>query len=229
MPLQLIGYARVSTDEQAFYGHGLDAQETKLRDYARRNNAEMTIVKDEGKSGTSLERPGLMLALARIASGEADGLVVAKLDRLTRSSIDFGLLLEWFVVARAQLVALDFDLDTSTPTGRLIAQMMASFAEWERGVIAERTRAALAAARAKGITIGLPAVTDQAELATRIRRMRERGMTYRAICDVLNGEGVPTARGAEEWRPSAIQTVLGYKRVQRRRKIATLPEIPVRR
>ena len=229
MSLQLIGYCRVSTDEQALYGHGLDAQETKLREYARRANAEMTVIKDEGKSGGSLERPGLMRALERIAGREADGLVVTKLDRLTRSVIDFSMLLEWFVIADAKLVALDFDLDTETPSGRMVATIMASVAEWERGMIADRTRAALAAARAKGITIGLPAVTDQAELATRIRRMRERGMTYRAICDELNAEGVPTARGAEEWRSSAIQTVLGYRRQTKRRKIATLPEIPVRR
>jgi DNA invertase Pin-like site-specific DNA recombinase len=228
MTLQLVGYARVSTGEQLTYGHGLDAQEAKLREYARKANADIVVIRDEG-SGGNLERAGLKRALEKIVTREADGLVVAKLDRLTRSLIDFALLLEWFTVAEAQLVALDFDLDTSTPAGRMVAHMMAAVAEWERGVIAQRTREALAAARAKGITIGLPAVTDQAELATRIRRMRERGMTYRAICDVLNQEGVPTARGAEEWRPSAIQTVLGYKRRTHRRKIATLPEIPVRR
>lgn len=228
--LKLIGYSRVSTDEQALYGHGLDAQETKLKEYARKANAELTVIRESGgASGGSLDRPELMRALGKIAAREADGLVVAKLDRLSRSLMDFLLLLEWFTNAEAKLVVLDFDLDTSTPAGRMMAQIIASFGEFERGMIAERVRAALAAARSKGITIGLPAVTDQAELATRIRRMRERGLTYRAICEQLNAEGVPTARGAGEWRPSAIQTVLGYKRAQRRRKIATLPEIPVRR
>lgn len=229
MALQLIGYTRVSTDEQALYGYGLDAQETQLRDYARRANAEITVMPDEGKSGSNLDRPALMRALTKIADGKADGLVATKLDRLTRSLMDFMVLMEWFTSAKAQLVVLDFELDTATPGGRMMAQMFAMFGEFERGMIAERTRAALAAARAQGKVIGLPAVTDQAELATRIRRMRERGMTYRAICDQLNAEGVPTARGAEEWRPSAIQTVLGYRRQVHRRKIATLPEIPVRR
>jgi DNA invertase Pin-like site-specific DNA recombinase len=223
MALQLIGYARVSTDEQALYGYGLDAQETKLREHARRVSAELVVIRDEGVSGKTLERPGLMRALTRIAASEADGLVVAKLDRLTRSVIDFAMLLEWFSVADATLAALDFDLDTSTPSGRLVATIMAGVAEWERGVIAQRTREGLAAARAQGRPVGRPAVPD--ELAHRIRQMREDGMTLQAICDRLNAEQVPTARGATEWRPSAIQRALGYERRPRRRKIATLPEI----
>lgn len=225
MALNLIGYARVSTDEQAMYGYGLDAQEAKLREHGRRAGAELVVIRDEGATGKSLERPGLMRALTRIAAGEADGLVVAKLDRLTRSVIDFAMLLEWFTVAGALLVALDFDLDTSTPSGRLVATIMAGVAEWERGVIAQRTREGLAAARAQGRTVGRPAVGDRPELATRIRQMRADGMTLQAICDHLNGEGIPTARGASAWRPSAVQSILGYERRPRRRRIATLPEI----
>jgi len=223
MALQLIGYARVSTDEQALYGYGLDAQESKCREHARRVGAEMVVIRDEGISGKALDRPGLMRALTRIAAGEADGLVVAKLDRLTRSVIDFAMLLEWFTVADALLVALDFDLDTSTPSGRLVATIMSAVAEWERGVIAQRTREGLAAARAQGRPVGRPAVPD--ELAHRIRKQREDGATLQQICDSLNADRVPTARGAIAWRPSAIQRALGYERQPRRRKIATLPEI----
>lgn len=223
--LQLIGYARVSTDEQATYGYGLDAQETNLRDYARRHNAEMTVMRDEGISGKSLERPALMRALGKIAAGEADGLVVAKLDRLTRSVIDFAILLEWFTAAKAQLVALDFDLDTSTPGGRLVAHIMSATAEWERSVIADRTRDALRIARAQGRPIGPPSVGDRPELAARIRKLREGGATLQQICDALNEERVPTARGGTVWRPSAVQSILGYKRKPQRRKIANLPEI----
>lgn len=225
MALQLIGYCRVSTDEQALYGYGLDAQETKLRDYARRHNADMVVMRDEGISGKSLERPALMRALAKIAAGEADGLVVAKLDRLTRSVIDFMLLMEWFESAGAQMVAMDIALDTGTPTGRLMVQMMAIFGEWERGQISQRTRDALAAARAKGKRIGPPSVGDRPELVARIRTMREEGATLQAICNTLNSEGVPTARGGATWRPSAVQAALGHKRRAPRKKIASLPEI----
>lgn len=228
MALQLIGYARVSTDEQAMYGYGLDAQESKLREHARRAGAELVVMRDEGISGKTLERPALMRALSKIANREADGLVVAKLDRLTRSVIDFAMLLEWFTVAGAQLVALDFDLDTGTPSGRMVATIMASVAEWERGMIAQRTREALAIRRAQGLSVGRPTVG--ADIADRIRKMREEEkMTLQAICDRLNAEGVRTARGASEWRPSAIQRALGYERRPVRRKIASLPEIPIRR
>lgn len=225
MALQLIGYCRVSTDEQALYGYGLDAQEAKLRDYARRTSAEMVVMRDEGISGKSLERPALMRALARVAAGEADGLVVTKLDRLSRSVIDFMLLVEWFETAKAQLVVMDVQMDTSTPTGRMMSQMLAVLGEFERGIIAQRTRDALAAAKAQGRPIGPPAVGDRPELATRIRGMRERGATLQAICDALNAEGVPTARGGSMWRPSAVQAVLGHKRRPPRKKIANLPPL----
>lgn len=223
--MRLIGYARVSTDEQAAYGYGLGAQETKLREHARRVGADITIMRDEGASGKTLDRPALTRALQHIAAGEADGLVVAKLDRLTRSVIDFAMLLEWFTAAGALLVALDFDLDTGTPSGRLVATIMAGVAEWERGVIAQRTREGLAAARAQGRRVGRPAVGDRPEVAERIRALRESGMTYQSICDRLNAEGVPTARGAGLWRPSAVQSALGYRRRPPRRRVASLPEL----
>lgn len=229
MPLHLIGYARVSTDEQARYGYGLDAQETRIREHARRAGAELTIIRDEGISGKTLERPGLMRALERIAAGDADGLIVAKLDRLTRSVIDFAMLLEWFQAAGAQLVALDFDLDTSTPSGRLVATIMAGIAEWERNIIGQRTRDALAAARAAGKPVGRAAVGDRPGLRDRIRKMRDEGLTLQAICDRLNADCIPTARGAGEWRPSAVQAALGYQRKPRPRRIANLPEIQGKR
>jgi hypothetical protein len=90
-------------------------------------------------------------------------------------------------------------------------------------------RKALAAARAQGKPIGPPAVGDRPELATRIRGMRENGLTLQAICDALNADGVATARGGSMWRPSAVQAVLGKTRRPPRKKIANLPAIPARR
>lgn len=90
---------------------------------------------------------------------------------------------------------------------------------------AQLTKEGLAAVRAQGRPIGRPAVGDRPELGNRIRGMREDGMTLQAICDQLNAEGVPTARGASVWRPSSVQSILGYERRPRRRRIANLPEI----
>lgn len=228
--MRLLGYVRVSTAEQAESGYGLAAQERAIADACERRDVELLeLVRDEGQSGKSLDRPGLVSVLERIAAGDADGLIVAKLDRLSRSVIDFGLLLEWFTEADATLLALDLGVDTSTPGGRLVANVFASVAEWERDTIAARTRDGLAALRAQGKPTGRPAVADRPELADRIHVMRGAGMTLQAIADQLTAEGVPTARGAAKWAPSSVQSAAGYKRRTPRRKHPSLPEIPRRR
>lgn len=226
-PERLIAYVRVSTEEQASSGLGLAAQQTAvLQEIERRGWQLAELVRDEGQSAGTLDRPGLRHALQAIASGQADGLVVAKLDRLSRSVVDFGLLLEWFTEAGATLVALDLSIDTSTPGGRLVANVFAAVAEWERDTIAARTRAGLAALRSQGRPTGRPAVADRPELATRIREMREReGLTLQQIADHLNAERVPTLRGGERWRPSSVQTAAGWQRRRPRRKATELPSV----
>ncbi len=102
---------------------------------------------------------------------------------------------------------------------------MVSVAEWERATIAQRTKDGLAAARAQGKPTGRPAVADRPEVAQRIRELHEHGLSLQQICDQLNEEGVPTARGANEWRKSAVQSILGYRRRTVRRRLASLPEI----
>jgi DNA invertase Pin-like site-specific DNA recombinase len=226
-PLRVIGYCRVSTDEQAMSGLGLADQEKRIREMAKPHGWRITqIVRDEGLSAGTLERPGLYRALGQLAAGRADGLVVAKLDRLTRSTVDFGLLLEWFKDASKTLVLLDLGVDTSTAGGELVANVIASVAQWERGVISERTRAALAQLRLQGRPTGRPAVVDDQALRERITRMKaDEELTLRQICDRLNAEGVPTMRGAARWQPSAIQSALGYKRPRKPRRIAELPSV----
>lgn len=224
--MRLIAYCRVSTDEQALSGLGLDAQERTLRRELEHRGWELAeLVRDEGHSGSTLERPGIKRALRAIARGQADGLVVAKLDRLSRSTIDFPQLVEWFVDVEATLVALDLQIDTSTASGRLVANTLINLAEWERGQAAERTRAALASLRARGKPTGRPAVADRPELAARIRAMREEGYSLQGIANVLNAEGVATTRGAAAWRPSSVQSAAGYRRRPPRRRPAALPAV----
>jgi DNA invertase Pin-like site-specific DNA recombinase len=226
---RVIGYIRVSTHEQAMSGLGLADQQKRIEDTvrARPDMRLLRIIRDEGASAGTLERPGLHLALSLLAAGRADGLVVAKLDRLSRSTVDFGLLLEWFRTVEKVLVALDLGVDTSTASGELVANVMIAVAQWERSAISERTKAALAALRAQGRPTGRPAVVDNGALVDRIRAMKEAELTLRQICDTLNGESVPTMRGAAKWQPSAIQSALGYKRPRKQRKPADLPA-PVR-
>jgi DNA invertase Pin-like site-specific DNA recombinase len=229
---RLLGYLRVSTDEQADSGAGLAAQQEQLRRAFEYEGWELVeIVRDEGASGKDLDRPGLRRALELIVAGNADGLVVAKLDRLTRSVVDFGDLLEWFDLAQAAFVALDLRLDTSTPTGAMVAHVLVVVAEWERRTIGQRTKDAMAAKRRAGEATGLPSLldADHREVRERILELAAEGKSRAVIARQLNQEGWPTVRGAKEWAPSALQVVLGYQRPPRRRRRAELPPIPRRR
>ncbi|HEX6025941.1 MAG TPA: recombinase family protein [Solirubrobacter sp.] len=229
-PQRMILYVRVSTEEQAEHGYGLDAQEDILRRAAEYQGWDVVeLVRDEGQSAKTLERPGLMRALQRIAAREADGLAVAKLDRLTRSVPDFADLLDWFAAADATFVALDLNVDTSTPTGKMLAQIVVAIAEWERETIAQRTRDGMAAKRAQGEPIGRPSVADQPELVELIHRLKhDEGLSLAGVCKALEQRGIPTPRGGAQWRPSSLQTILGYTRPAQRRRRAGLPDIPRR-
>lgn len=220
----MVLYIRVSTEEQVTHGNGLDAKRADLEraaEFARWRILELVV--DEGRSGKDLARPGLKRALELIAAGKADGLAVAKLDRLSRSVIDAGQLAEWFQAAGARLVALDLNIDTSTPSGLMVLHVLAAVAQWERETIAQRTRDGLAVLRSKGLPTGRPAVADMPELSGRILAMRMNGITLQAIADTLNAEHVPTMRGGSRWRPSSVQSAAGYRRARPRHKPAELP------
>lgn len=231
-PLRVIHYTRVSTDEQALSGLGLEGQDAALeRARAYRGWELVATISDEGVSGSTLQRPGLLRALRMIVAGDADALVAAKLDRLSRSVSDFSRLLEWFEDAGAALIMLEPEVDTSTPAGRVVVHVLMAFAQFERDMIALRTKTALAAKRARGESIGRPAIVDRPELAARIRAMRdaEPPMTFQAIADQLNAERIPTARGAALWRTSSVQAAAGYRRPPAPRQRAGLPVITRRR
>jgi DNA invertase Pin-like site-specific DNA recombinase len=176
----------------------------------------LEIVRERDTSVRSLERPGLSRTLERIAAGEARGLVIRDLRNLCRSIVDLGSLVGWFDGTQAALIALDLRLDTTTPEGRAVAEAVMILSAWERDRIARRTRRGLARARAHGEPIGPPAVADAPALRERVAAKRAANMTLQAIADTLNREGVPTMRGGARWRPSSVQSVLGYRRPERR-------------
>lgn len=233
-----IAYLRVSTAEQADSGLGLDAQEASVREAAAQRGIELVdVVRDAGRTGANLKRPGIRRVLRELARGRADGLIVAKLDRVSRSSADTAVLLDWLATeARVDFVALDVAwADTTTPQGKLMVGLFALLAEWERDLTAMRTRAALRALKAQGKPIGPGAVSDHGVLARQIRHWRAfgfpgvgRAATLQEIADRLNADGVPTPRGGKTWRPSSIQTVLGYSRPAKRRPRAQLPHVTAR-
>lgn len=134
-------------------------------------------------------------------------LVAAKLDRLSRSVVHLGSLLEQAEAEGWGLVLLDFDVDTSRPTGRLVAHVLAAVAGFQRQRIRERTREALAEVKARGVRLGRPRQLSD-EVVGRIVSERSTGSTLQAIADGLNDDEVPTAQGGRQWWPSTVGAVL---------------------
>lgn len=208
--LRLIGYVRVSTAEQADSGAGLTAQRDALDAAASQRGWRLVrIAEDAGVSAKSLDRPGLTSALEAVERGEADGLVVSKLDRLSRSLLDFAALMERSRRKGWALVALDLGVDTTTPAGEMVANVMATFAQFERRLIGQRTKDALAVKKAEGVILGRPRTLDDRTVAS-IVGMRANGMSLAVIARKLTDDGVPTAQGGARWYPSTVNHVLGY-------------------
>ena len=219
----MLGYAVIAAPAGGVNGGELTAQAESITAVCeRRWLALLELVRErEPRNGKGLQRPGLGYACTRIAAGEARGLVVSELSRLSRSAAELGEILQWFMRSGARLVAVAQGLDTDRPEGRLAVRTLIEVSGWERERLSERTREGLRAARLEGRRRGRPAVLDDRELGERIARMRAEGMTLQAIADRLNQEGVPTVRGGAEWRPSSVQGAVGYKRP--RPRLGALP------
>ena len=202
-----IGYIRVSTDGQVESGAGLTAQRTTiLSECARRGLTLSEILEDAGASARTLDRrPELGRALQLLADGQAGVLVLAKLDRLSRSIADFATLVRRAERESWAILACDLGVDMTTPTGGLLANVTASVAEWERKIISARTTEALAVRRAEGVQLGRPRLLDP-DLADRIRSERADGSTLQAIADRLNAERKCTPTG-RPWSPALVRKV----------------------
>lgn len=203
----VLGYVRVSTDEQAESGLGLAAQVEAIRSECARREWSLDRVYEDSASGKSLgRRPQLAAALDRLATGSARALVVAKLDRLSRSVRDAGDLLERSQREGWNLIALDLGVDTTTPAGEAMANVMATFAQLERRLVGQRTREALAVRRAQGVQLGRPREVPE-HIAQRIRASRTDGASWSAIGRELDAAGVPTAHGGRRWYPATVRAV----------------------
>src|SRR6202047_539081 len=221
--MKTIGYVRVSTDKQADRGVSLEAQAEKIRAMAVVHNAELLeIIVDGGESAKSLNRPGMARLLALVDAGEVQTVIIAKLDRLTRSVKDLCTLLERFTRRGVALVSVAESLDTGSAAGRLVLKIMTAVSQWEREAIGERTRDAMRHKRSQGERVGNiafgfrlagdgqhvePDPEEQAALAE-IRRLRREGATLRGIAAALNHRALRTRRGTP-WRLESVARVLG--------------------
>jgi site-specific DNA recombinase len=219
-----VGYVRVSTEGQADRGVSLDAQAEKIRAMATVHDVELIdIIVDGGESGKSLSRPGIERLLGMVDRREISVVIIAKLDRLTRSVRDLGELLERFQRSGVALVSVGESLDTGSAAGRLVLNVMASVSQWEREAIGERTRDALRHKRAQGLRAGnvpfgyslaedgqtlVPRDEEQQVLA-RLRQLGDQGLSQRQIAARLNALGLRTRRGSE-WRHQYVANLLEH-------------------
>jgi DNA invertase Pin-like site-specific DNA recombinase len=135
-----------------------------------------------------------------------DVLIVAKLDRLSRSLVDFAALMERAQRERWNIVALDLGVDLTSPHGEFLASVMAAISRWERRVIGQRTAEGLAAAKAKGVLPGRRSRLDQA-IRERLLDLRGDGLSMTRIALALNEENAVTVSG-RPWRASTVDGAL---------------------
>ena len=218
-----LGYVYVAANGPEFA-----AQSERVKGWCAESALTLTtIVHDvELQLGDAGARPALGWVLERIAAGEAQTLVVARLRDLSTRVADLPPLLRWFTEPQRTLVAIDLKLDTATEAGRLAAFALAGVGGWEHERLSARTRRGLEAARSRGAGRGRAAVADVPELRERIVHMREQGLTLQAIADALNKEGVPTLRGGAKWRPSSVHRATGYQRPASQRGVAVPAVVP---
>jgi DNA invertase Pin-like site-specific DNA recombinase len=202
--MRAIGYCRVSTAEQGDSRAGLEAQESAIRAEVERQGWELESIRVDVASGSSMrKRPELAATLADLREHRADVLVVAKLDRLSRSVLNFASVLEVAHQEGWSIVVIDLGVDMTTTHGKLIAHIMIALAQWERETIGDRTRTALTAVRARGTRLGRPSGVDDAT-SRMIRVLRDSGMSWQRVADSLAREGIPTAQGGT-WHGATVR------------------------
>ena len=222
---RVVAYSRVSTEEQSESGHSMAAQKEKLKAYCSLYDLELIeIIEDAGQSAKSLNRPRLQRALQMLRDGEADGLVIVKLDRLTRSVADWQELIDGYFGEKAgkSLCSVSDSIDTRTAAGRLVLNVLLSVAQWEREAIGERTRDALQHKRRQGKRAGqLPyghmladdgdtlLVNPREQAAIELMALlRASGLSYGAIAELLERKKVPTKEQGATWAAMTVRNIL---------------------
>lgn len=222
-PTRTVAYLRVSTDAQAERGISLQAQRAKVEAYAALYDLELVAVEvDAGLSAKTLDRPALQRALSALKRGDAEAVLVVKLDRLTRSVRDLGWLVEtYFAEGKWSLLSVGENIDTRSAAGRLVLNVLASVAQWERETTGERTSAALRHKKAKGEYTGgrtpygyslgedgqLVPVEEEQKVIAAAKRLSESAPSLRAIAEKLAELGC-TSRSGQAFHPEQVRRIL---------------------
>jgi site-specific DNA recombinase len=221
--MKAIGYIRVSTEDQAREGVSLDNQRTKIRAYCELKEMDLVnIVEDAGISAKNLNRAGVQKVLDMARRKEVDAVIVYKLDRMFRSTVDALETTKLFAKWGVSFHSIHETLDTQSAMGKFFFTLTAALAEMERGIIAERTRAALKHKRAKNEKTGgdvpfgfdlsptgflVPNLAEQRAIRL-ISELRLKGYALRAVCRELEREGYRTKSGKAGWNPKTVSMIM---------------------
>jgi len=217
--MAIIAYLRVSTDEQANSGLGLDAQ---LASITQKIGTPDATYRDEGYSGSDHKRPALLQALNTLKTD--DVLAIAKRDRLGRDVFLMAWIEKEVKKCGARIISSAGEgTDADDPASVLMRQIIDAFAEYERNIIGARTASAMAQKKERneytggkvpfGYTLdvdGVHLVEDQAEQAviTRIQKLRDKGYSLRQIGTELEQAGIFTKEGKQVWNPKTVRQLL---------------------
>lgn len=225
--MRLVAYCRVSTEKQLSEGHSLEAQAAKVATYCDLYDYQLVTIISEQASAKSLKREGIQQAIEMIKAGEADGILVTKLDRLTRSMKDFHYILETIIndgKINAKLHSVEESLNSSTATGRMILNLIMTTSTWERETISERTSVVLQHKKkiaGKSIngrapygwrwsdteTRELVPVCREQEILSIMMELRSLGETYQSISNELDRRQLATKRGGN-WTASTVRKII---------------------
>jgi len=229
--MKAIGYIRVSTQEQAREGISLEAQEDKIRKYADLHNLKLIeVIRDEGKSGKDLNREGVQKVISLCEKRKVDHLIVYKMDRLTRRTLDLLTLVEEvFKPNEVQFHSITERVDTSTAQGKFFLTIIGAMAQMERDLISERTREALRYKISLGENVGSPPlgflaedkkllqIDEEFEVVSYIKKLKRKKLSLRQIVNRLNEQGISTKRGGK-WYAGTVRYILRNGRYKKRKE-----------
>lgn len=222
---KIIGYIRVSTADQ---DNSLEVQTEQIMQYAKLFKLDIAGIEvDDGISAKNMDRPGLQRCMDRMRSGDVNGILVVKLDRLSRSIRDMGDMVNEFFDDRSkfncELHCIAEHIDTRSAMGRVVMNILMAFAQGERELTSERTSAVLQHKKRNNVVygrtpyefdrVGHSLVPNAERLAVkeRMRCMREEGLAFGAIARRLNADGVLTPMG-KTWSDMSVYRILDPKR-----------------
>jgi len=231
--MKAIGYIRVSTQEQAREGVSLEAQEDKIRKYADLHNLNLTeVIRDEGKSGKDLNREGVQKVISLCEKRKVNHLIVYKMDRLTRKTLDLLTLFEnVFKPNDVQFHSITERVDTSTAQGKFFLTIIGAMSQMERDLISERTREALQYKISQGENVGSPPlgflaedkklseIEGEIEIINYIKKLKRKKLSLRQIVNKLNKQEIPTKRGGR-WYAGTVNYILNNSKYKEKRLVS---------